>query len=451
MTFLDPSAYIRNTPDQIISQFDPFVNTGLSPMRRRAYCRIWIGSFAVNTAVEVTDKVFPHLISVHVDDALDHHTCDIELDDRYGTLPIPPLHSPCIVLLGWEGEYGEECFWGTIQDIEHGCARGQSAGRRMWIHAVGENFYSPGKENQQDSLGEGAPPGESEGQKIPLSAAIEKFAGTAGHSAIINPRLLSIARDYWDISNESFLNWSSRITDEMGLIFRVTHGTQAEYTPPDARADGAVGIIQATWGDNLIGWRVHPAAARPAWNESSQQYFDPRQGIWKGLKSMISGGLPGAASTAGFSPAGPAANGSVADQQADGTGNMVSMTPSPGRIVIIGEPSAHAGFYCNVVGARPGVDGIWFMHGVEHLYSRQGYITWLDVWYPMSISSVVKDQINASLDSAGLPSYDEMQASLAESFSVNSQALSKLVGTPDAISADQMSALVAGGFVPPGG
>ena len=30
-------------------------------------------------------------------------------------------------------------------------------------------------------------------------------------------------------------------------------------------------------------------------------------------------------------------------------------------------------------GARPGVDGIYWCPTVEHIYSRQGYVTWLDV------------------------------------------------------------------------
>lgn len=444
MTFLDPSAYVRNTPDQVINQFDPFVNISRSHTRTHAICRIYIGSYEVDVRFEVTDAIFPHLISVHVDDSIDHHTCDIELDDRYGSLPIPPLYSPCIVELGWKGEYGNTVFNGDIQDIEHGCSRSQGGGRRMWIHAKGENFWSPGKENQQDSIGEGAPPGESEGQQIPLSAAIQKFADAASHSAIIHPAINDVTRDHWSIDNESYLNWSSQTSEELGLFFRVVKGTQSEWTIPGSRADQAFGIIQATWGDNLIGWRVHPAAARPAWNEVRQQYFDTRKGIWQGIMSAVGGMVPAAASMAGYSPAGPASSGGAAQQQADGTGDMVSLTPAPGRVVIIGEPSAAAGLYCNIVGARPGVDGVWYMHGVEHLYSRQGYITWLNVWYPSSKNAVVRDQ----LDKAGfsLPSYDDAAASFAKAYSVDPNQLANIL--PETISPDQMNALVAGGAPP---
>jgi hypothetical protein len=315
----------------------------------------------------------------------------------------------------------------------------------LWIHAHGENYNSPGKEPQQDHLGEGAPPGQTQGEQIPLSAAIQKFAAAAGHSAVIAPNVASIARDYWDISNESFLNWASRITDELGLLFRVTKGTQAEFTTPDRRADGAQGIIQAVYRDNLIGWRLHPAAARPGWNESKQQFFDTRKAVWKGISSMIGAAMPGGASVAGYSPSAPASNSGVADQQASGTGNFISLTPAPGRVVIVGEPAAKAGFYCNIVGARPGVDGIWFMKEVEHLYSRQGYITWLDVWYPVAPSNVIADEILAG---ANLPSYAEMQANLAQSFTVDSAATAALVGSAENISPEQMQVLVAGGLDP---
>jgi hypothetical protein len=425
MTFLDPSAYIQNTVDEIIAEYDPFVGNWQQTGRTKAYCRIWISSFDVNTAVEVTDSLEPHLISVHVTDGLSNHTCDIELDDRYGTLPIPPLWTPCVVLMGWRNQAGEEIFWGHIQDIQHGCARGQNAGRRLWITAKGENFNSPGKENQQDSLGEGAPPGESEGQKIPFPAAVQKFAQAAGHSSVINPQLQTVLRDHWEIANESFLNWSSRISEEMGVIFRVIKGTQAEYTVPGERADGTMNVLRADWGVNMIGWRVHPAAARPAWNESKQQFFDTRKAVWKGLTSTINSFLPGAASTAGYQQAGPAGNSSVAEQQANGTGNFINYSMEPGRVVIQGEPTAHAGYYVRISGARPGVDGVWWIFEVEHLYSRQGYITWLNVKYPTvrDAGAIVQRQLN----DLGITDITEQAMNMAQAYSVDPNFLTGLI------------------------
>lgn len=432
MTFLDPSAYVGNSVDSYTS-VDSYVQSLFSvPIgetivggHKQAFCRILMGGFDVGTWTDVTDAVTPHLISVHINDEIEQHTCDIELDDRYGSLPIPPLNSPCVVVLGWVDQEGEECFWGHIQDIEHGCARGENAGRRLWIHAKGENFNSPGKENQQDHLGEGAPPGESEGEQIPMTAAIGKFTGAAAHSAVVNQAIDAIKRDYWSIDNESMLNWSSRITEELGLLFRVTHGTQAEYTVPGQRADGAMRVLQADWGRNMIGWRVHPAAARPAWNESKQQFFDTRKAIWKGLTSSINSFLPGGASSAGYQGAGPAASEGVADQQAVGTGNFINYSMEPGRVVIVGDPTAHAGYYVRINGARPGVDGVWWVFGVEHLYSRSGYITWLNVKYPtvQDLGAIVQAQLN----DLGMPDMIEQNAAMAQAYSVDPNFLTGLI------------------------
>jgi hypothetical protein len=397
MTFLDPTYQIRNTPDQVIAEYDPFRDTGGQYNRKRAVCRIWVGSFEVDTATEVTAAVEPHLISVHVTDSITYAEAQIELDDRYGTLPIPPLNSPCMILLGWEGGGGEVTFEGHIEDIEHACARTQSPGRRLFIHAYGENFNSPGKEPQQDHLGEGAEPGKSEGSQIPLPEAIMKFAQAAGHTAVIHPELSKSKRDYWSIDQESFLNWSAKVSQELGIDFRVVKGTQAEFTIPGERADQQVIVLQAVYGENMIGWRVHPAAARPAWSESKQQYFDTRKAIWKGISSMIGNVMPAAASAAGYSPAGPAASASVAQDQAVGSGMSIANATKVGRVVIIGEPRAHAGAYVNIVGARPGVDGLWHTESIEHLYSRQGYITWLNVLYNQSpsqaLTKIIKQMI----------------------------------------------------------
>jgi hypothetical protein len=377
----------------VIAEYDPFRDTGGQYNRKRAVCQIFLGSYEIDTATDVTTAIEPHLISVHITDSNAYADAQIELDDRYGTLPIPPLNAPCMILLGWEHVAGEITFEGAITDIEHACSRTQSPGRRLFIHATGENFNSPGKEPQQDHLGEGAPPGQSEGTQIPFGEAVMKFAQAAGHTVVMHPELGKVKRDHWSIDNESFLNWSAKVAQELGIDFRVVAGTRAEYTIPGERADQKVIVLQAVWGENMIGWRVHPAAARPAWNESKQQYFDTRKALWKGIKSMIGNVMPAAASSAGYSPAGPAANASMAQDQAIGSGMSIENASKVGRVVINGEPRGHAGCYVNLVGARPGVDGLWHTESIEHLYSRQGYVTWLNVLYNQSPSAALSKTI----------------------------------------------------------
>src|SRR4029077_17264503 len=51
-----------------------------------------------------------------------------------------------------------------------------------------------------------------------------------------------------------------------------------------------------------------------------------------------------------------------------------------GRIMINGEPKAVWNSKVLLVGARPGVDGLYTIKVVEHVYSRQGFITYLEVW-----------------------------------------------------------------------
>ena len=57
----------------------------------------------------------------------------------------------------------------------------------------------------------------------------------------------------------------------------------------------------------------------------------------------------------------------------------ISSNLGAGRIVINGEPAAKWNSFVILEGVRPGVDGAYLIQVAEHIYSRQGYVTWLDV------------------------------------------------------------------------
>jgi hypothetical protein len=83
----------------------------------------------------------------------------------------------------------------------------------------------------------------------------------------------------------------------------------------------------------------------------------------------------------------PAPNQQVAQQQTQGAQQLTGYA-GDGRILINGEPTARGGTgSVVVVGARPGVDGTYIIKTAEHVYSRQGYLTWLDVFVNIGASS----------------------------------------------------------------
>lgn len=385
--------------------FDPFTPVGGGPIqsgRLKAYVRITISGMpviGVSGAVDVTEALAPYLLSVRCKDGYlgSDYNCEIELDDRDAQLPIPPLGAHINIAMGWLGEGPPPTVWdGEIKEVEHGCAR-KEGGRRMWIHGAGDRMLSNAKEPQQDDHGEGAPAGQNEGSPIPLMSALSAAAGRVGHSIAMAPKFQSLTRDYIAQANESFYHFGNRIADEIGGFFRVVGGNQAEINAHDQMATGPRPTVVAQWGYNLISWRVKPMAAKPAWSGSNQQYFDHLKGQWKFFSNKLNLPDPFGFADALFALPRPAGNASNAQQDNSGTAGEVAAGIGPGRIVINGEPNAHGGGYVNLIGARPGVDGTYLIFIAEHLYSREGYVTWLDVYVQTTGGSTTVNGTNYQL------------------------------------------------------
>ncbi len=383
------SNFQRDVDAALAAQFgvarnDPFIGSPVQTNRLRAYVKIIISgmqAIGVVGAIDITGALEPYLLSVRVRDGRggkSDYNAEIELDDRDARLPIPPREAKVDIEMGWFGEGSYNVFSGKIKDVEHGCARKQG-GRRMWIHAAGVNHLSEAKAPAQDHEGEGATPGKQEGNPVNIMSTLSKFAGKVGHTFAMAPKFQSLTRDYISQNNESFYHFGHRIADEIGGLFRVTGGENAEINHPEQMARGDYPTVIAQWGYNLISWRVKPFASRPAWSGANQQFFDHLKGQWKFLAGKVGLAAPFDIANSVFALPRPAANSGNANQDTGGAGDVMAGEQGPGRIVINGEPRARGGGKVQLIGARPGVDGLYLIETAEHLYSREGYLTWLDV------------------------------------------------------------------------
>lgn len=352
--------------------YDPFTpQTAREALRRKAYCQITVGG------IDVTNRLDPHLVSVVVILRADmYDEAHIEIDDRDGRLPIPPLYSSVQIALGWQHEGARVVFLGYISDIRSSFGRNQG-GRRLWVEAVSVNQNSDIKAPTQFSLGEGAPPGQQEGRKIPMSQAANEIFSKAGLSVRMSPRGQGIMRDYWYAMNELPMHWGLRMARELGMHFRIV-GDQAIFTDMDE----SFGTIVAKWAENLIAWAICPFAARPQWGESNSQFFDFGQATWTIINQMFSGAAPWNFAEAAKVLPHPAPNASVADQGNNGQEENSDSKRGSGHVVINGEPRAKPSMTLEVIGARPGVNGTYNIIEAVHLYSRQGYTTRLEVNRP---------------------------------------------------------------------
>jgi phage protein D len=336
--------------------------------RFRAYVKVIVDG------KDVTNRLDPYLVSVLVKDS-NTWEAHVELDDRDARLDIPPFNAPLEINLGWTSETSSRVFTGTIADIEHGFGR-KLGGRRMFIHGYGWVQSSMVKTPLQDHAGDGAPPGQMQGTMIPFTQAAQQFAGNAGLSVSVGTSFSGTVRDYWAMNNESAMQWFQRFADDFGAFTRI-EGSNVVF---NAMSDFTKPNIKAVWGNNLISWRVRPFAARSMWGGSSSQYYDHMLGQWTELANQFGLKAPfGGWVDAIHKLPVPAPNANVAAQVTAGDEEKANMYSGEGRIIINGEPTAAWGGTVTIIGARPGVDGTYFIMSADHSWSRQGYVTTLEV------------------------------------------------------------------------
>jgi hypothetical protein len=355
--------------DTLVGQLDPFVGTVTQTHRLRAYCQIMVGG------VDITDKLQPHLISVKIYDGSPEKFGELEIDDRDGKMPLPPLFSPVIVALGWQSESMVRVFHGVIDSFEHGFGRKQG-GRRMYVHVKGlDQMNTRAKEPMQDNLGEGAKPGQVEGEMKGMTEWVNQMAKNSGIIPQISGALSRIKQDYWSQSNESFMHTVQTMADKFGFVHQFSEGNKLTIKEIN---EGGISC-HATWRDNLISWRVRPFAPRASFKGSKQQWYSSLEGAWKqadqkfGLKGIFGG------AAAQNMPQAPAATETNAGNENQGQQADADLQQGNGRIIINGEPKAQWATRVLLTGARPGIDGIYWIVAVEHNYSRHGFITTLEV------------------------------------------------------------------------
>jgi hypothetical protein len=357
--------------DTLIGQLDPFIGTIQQTSRLRAFITVTVDG------VDITSKIEPHLISCRILDKDVASECELEIDDRDGRLPIPPLLARVQVELGWRSEQMYKTFSGMIMDFEHGFGRKQG-GRRMWVHANGANVLSSKlKEPVQDGLGEGAPPGKKEGDLHGLPDWLKQITKHAGVNAQINEAFDAFKQDYWAIANASPMHEVMNLGDKFGFVHQFHSGDQVDI---EKRGQRGVSCI-ARWRDNLISWRVRPFAARAAFAGSKQQWYDTKKAGYN-LLTQGFGQKEGPGSLAGSNTQNPAAAATESAAQQDNQGAQEASDSSymgNGTIVMNGEPTARWNSMVHLMGARPGVDGLYLITQAEHVYSRTGYLTYLSV------------------------------------------------------------------------
>ena len=125
---------------------------------------------------------------------------------------------------------------------------------------------------------------------------------------------------------------------------------------------------------------MRPFSARSTFAGAATEKYDAKAASFELYKQAFGNKAPWSQGTANTGGQTPAATASAAGQANEGAQSKAdSSFMGNGRIIINGEPGARWNSYVELRGARPGVDGLYLITVVEHVYARQGFITTLEV------------------------------------------------------------------------
>lgn len=316
-------------------------------MAKRAFYQVTVAG------QDISSTIAPLLLSLRLSIKAGDtgSSATIELDDEGGQLRFPRDGEPLIAALGWVGGGGKVVFKGTVDDVRSAGSRG--GGRVLTITAKSVDTKSKAKENKDKHKDDAS-----------LEDAAKDFAADTG----LKPRFLggigSGKRAYWSMQNESFLHWGQRIAKEIGASFRID-GADAIFSP---RNFGS-GSVTAAWGDNLIDWEIAPVLGRPQFAKTRARYFDTKEGKWTYIDVEVPGmkGAKASGTTKVTRADKDEAQGSAESDKKESERNK-----GEGSVTIDGNSSAEPEGMCVVLGARPGVDGVYRIEQIDHEINRSG-------------------------------------------------------------------------------
>lgn len=334
-------------------------------MASRTICIINIGG------TNVSSNVLPRLQTLSVTNKAGtvSDTASLEFDDTGGAILLPSDGVSMEILLGSNEQGIASVFRGVVDEVKSSGSR--SSGRALSVSAKGV-----------DTKGKPKQPQEKHWDNQQLGSVFNDAAQRAGiGGARVDPALASIQRPYWAMQGESFLHWGERIAREVGGTFKVVDNTAilALRNGGMAPGGGALAAVTAIHGVNLISWDLAPVLGRPRYRKTRVRWYDPKTAEWKVEEVEVSDPQAQAEFTGRYS----AADQGEAQKNADSRKTDSERGKGGGSVTIDGNNAAEPEGTCIVVGARPGIDGIYRIDTVNHDFSRgSGWTTRLDVKQP---------------------------------------------------------------------
>jgi phage protein D len=202
------------------------------------------------------------------------------------------------------------------------------------------------------------------------------IAGRGGLAAMVSPLLGSIKQEYWGQTEESDMNFITRLAAEHDAFAKIANGKLMFMKKGESLSGSGmpVGEAIASIPENVIQYQ--------ATFQSRSEYADTVAAYWDGAKAKrtemmgkIAAGIAGASAVAKIAAMYPDGD-KQAERAAKARSSRLARETGTLRISIIGDPGVMAGTILQVENVRPVVDGPWWVTKVTHtIDGTSGYET----------------------------------------------------------------------------
>jgi len=304
---------------------------------------------------DIAGTVLPilHDLTVSLKSGGETDKAELTLDDTDGQIAMPRDGAVMTIKID-----AVEVFRGKVTEIESNGER--SGGRTLSVSADGVNSKGKAKQPQQRHW-----------DNKTLKDILTEAGKDAGISNVkVDNELAGITIEYEAQNGESFMALGQRLAEQVGGTFSISDDRAAMVKRGSGKSASGKSItpVSASWGDNLISWRIAPVTGRPRFKKVRQRYYDAKKAKWVTEAVDVKDDGAEAEHTARF----PASDAADAKRKAGSDKTKAEREKGGGTIIIDGNARAFPEAKVTLVGARPGVDGEYTVDSVTHKVGRDG-------------------------------------------------------------------------------
>lgn len=308
---------------------------------------------------DITQRIQTRLLSLRIIDKAGKESDSVELslDDSNHVIALPTTGVKLTVSLGYKETTQSKMGTYVVDEIELS-GPPSSINIRAKAADMGGSLKSQRDYSWKDKT---------------IKQVVDEIAKRHDLTAKVSPALQSIHCNHINQTNESDINFLSRLAQQFGAIAKPAEGyllfiQQGESTSVSGQSLKVLDLIPG----QVMNWRV-TLADRQKFNSVAAHYYD----LDKAERVKVVAG-----NEVDSEPErvlqGDFCNKQTAEKAADAEFNRLLRSQGTLSLNLLGDPSLLAETPLNLSQFREGVDGKWVVTQAQHEFSNSGYIVRLD-------------------------------------------------------------------------